>query len=79
MRELFGNPLALNMNKLKNFTEPGLDVDGQPLEPVKKQHPWSAADSANDAIILLSEAAESLRRQKDERNARIAERRERKV
>jgi hypothetical protein len=74
MSDLFGNPLALNMDTFKN-TEAGLDVQGQPLEPVKKQHPWSAADSSDDAIIMLSEAASNLRRLKAERKSRLEDRR----
>jgi hypothetical protein len=79
MRELFGNPLNFNYKKLKNFTEPGLDVQGQPLDAVKKQHPWSAADSvdtASDAIILLSEAAKQLKDMKDRRHKRLEDRRD---
>jgi hypothetical protein len=78
MRDLFGNPLELNMDTLENASDPGLDVHGEPLEPVKKQHPWSAADSATDAIVMLSEAAANLRRLKSDRKMRLEDRRSQK-
>jgi hypothetical protein len=74
MKELFGNPLNLNYKTLENFTQPGLDIEGETLDPVKKQHPWSAADSAEKAIVQLSSAAESIRRAREERNARLERR-----
>lgn len=77
MRELFDNPLHFNYKTLKNFTTPGTDVEGQPLDSVKKQHPWSAADSIadpSDAIILLSQAAQQLRDLKTERHKRLQQR-----
>lgn len=77
MKDLFGSPLVPDYKKLKNFTAPGADVEGQPLEAVKKQHPWSAADSA-DAVIILSEAADQLRRLKEDRSQRLQDRRDRK-
>jgi hypothetical protein len=79
MRELFDNPLNFDYKKLKNFTVPGADVEGKPLLPVKKQHPWSAADSIedpNDAIVLLSEAAAQLKNMKVERNKRLQQRKD---